>query len=172
VSVRSPTERGALKHRTITSPNRRKNRFIVVTDAAKSGLVYECWTTTERVALSMGRFRQWATSPSHEGLRRVLRPSEPYPVLDEEANYLVVAREQAGKDARETALVAALKQRDPQRRADREAAEDAAYAARLVMMRADQADRRVRRAALDARLGVRRPISDLPIQDPDTGEWI
>jgi hypothetical protein len=151
---------------------KKKNSFHVVTDVA-NGLVYEVWTTNEKRARHLGRFRQWAPGSSHEGLRRILRPSEPWAVVDEEANYITRARERAQRAPEVTPqLTAADLEQLAQRRIEREAAEEAEHAERLVAMRADQADRRERRAALDARLGRHRPIFDLPTQAPDTGEWI
>jgi len=172
-----PTEKGVLRltsSSTTARKQRRKNSFFVVTDTA-TGLIFEAWAPNEKSALNDGRFRRWARSPSHEGLRRILRvvPGEPYPVLDDEANYFALARERTARDAAmEAAILAEL---SPQQRAKFEAAraaEEAAHAATLATMRADQAARRERRAALDARRGVQRPIFDLPTQDPDTGEWI
>jgi hypothetical protein len=166
VSSRLPKgAHGLSDHR---STERKRNKFFTIHDAA-TGLIFEVWAFNEKTALAFGRFRRWALSRNHEGLRRILTPTEPYPTLKEEANYLTAAREQAGRAA--TALVK-RKQVDSQHRAERAAAEEAAYAARLVAMQADQANRRERRAALDARLGRTRPIPSLPTQDPDTREWI
>ena len=136
--------------------------------------IYECWAHNNREAWRMARHRVWASSRGNQGLRRILQmvKGEQWPQVIEEAGYIETERQQ---QARAGDLERHRQDDAPQLaqlRAEREAAEEATHAARMVALRADQADRQLRRDALYARLGRNPPIRTIPTQCPDTREWI
>jgi hypothetical protein len=70
-----------------------RNHFFEIRDSSR---IYEVWAPDEKEAASLARFKQWAGSKSHVGLRRILKiiPGEQWPVLVEESNYITAARKQ------------------------------------------------------------------------------
>lgn len=148
-----------------------RNQFFEIHDTVK-GLIFEAWASSEKEALQFGRFRVWAQDKSHVGLRRILRPSDPWPVLVEEANYFTAQRVGTEKKRAYEESLRQIAIQSEEERLTRKAAEETADAQRLEAVRTDQVARSERRQAIDARLARHRPIFNLPTYDSLTNEWV
>jgi len=150
---------------------KQRNHFFEIRESSR---IFEVWAPDDKEATHVARFKKWAASKSHVGLRRILRtvPGEPWPVLVEEANYLTAARDGAEKNRASEELKRQAAAGAPERMTKRKAAEDAAYALRVEQMRVEREVRRKKLEPLDDRLGRSPLLPTLPRYDPETCEWI
>jgi|ERR1041385_466388 hypothetical protein len=74
------------------SSTKRRHRIFEIRERDN---LFEVYASTQKVALALARFKQWARGPYHVGLRRVLRyvDGEQYPVEHEVAYYISASRE-------------------------------------------------------------------------------